>query len=132
MGDVVKLPSAAHRKVRQPRHTKATRELRSSLPKFPNRWIFPSIREKARAIRPILELDAGAERRLLFAIFRSLDAETRHKVASVLEQALARDVRDRDDVEQALAFVTYELTPQTYGEQADVIAALRYIDEGRL
>lgn len=122
--NVVRLPTAAKRKVRQ-RWNGVTRGERKRLPQFTGEYILPCVRAAipmAKALREVRK-SATAEMELLAAICLTLDDEARARVARML--TIGADEGQRSSI-QALAVL--RASKMTYGEVTDLRNAFRILD----
>lgn len=118
---VVRLPTAARRKVKQ-NYNRQTRE--KTLPmrqQWPGRYIFPTIREKMKQAELIDSVKPSAALSLAMAIFMALDEDHRAAIESVLWVGAELGRHSHAQAHALLPKVT------TVGKQADLNAALRII-----
>lgn len=124
--NVVRLPTAAPRQVKQ-NHNKLSRAARAELPRFPDKYIYPSIRAAMPMARSILEMRESAatpEMELLTALCAALDDTARAKVAEVLAPGVTAG---RRSAMQASAI--FRTTRMTFGESCDLNNAIKRLRE---
>lgn len=122
--NVVRLPSAARRKVKQ-NQNRAAMEARAALPRFPiERFEFPTVRSAIPVARELLAMGSNMtpELELLTALLATLDGDTRQKMKEHLFQGI---LAGRPTAYQAMALI--QGTKLTYGEQKDLDAAFAFI-----
>lgn len=127
MGEVVKLPTAAPRKVRNPQ-TRAAFAEKAKLPRFPaDRFVFPCIRETAKDARAILELQRTPELLIATAIYRALTDQDKTRV-----EVFASGFLDEAAGRSAYTWLRVNSGGRTVGQTADLTRAMDLIKEGRL
>lgn len=122
--NVVRLPTAAPRKVQQP-HNKAGREARQALREaspWPGEYVFPCVRNAMPIAETLLRADRTPALVLATAIVQVLDEDTRLRVIG----ALARH-GNVEGVREALAVV--RATELTVGEMYNLCQAMDYLRE---
>ena len=121
--NVVRLPTAARRQVRQ-FYNRDAKAARKELPRFPDRFIFPGVRAARRKAELIRKATKTPELALALALFEAMDEATKLRVlANIQIMAIASEPAE---VAEAL------IERRTIGEQANIKAAARYIEEGKL
>lgn len=128
--NVVRLPTAAPRKVKQ-RRNKATREARSHLPKFPDdRTIFarwPWMRDALDKARLIAQVKPTPELVIISAMFRALPELERLKVQAVVAQM---GLNAPEAALPAVEWLHFTGGMITYGERQNIHAALEMLASG--
>ncbi len=121
MGEVVKLPTAARRKVQQ-RWNKQTRAARTALPQFPGEFIFPGERRMMPIAETFVRLRTGVtlETELLTAICWALDDDARAKAVGALATGAAGDRQTALDAMHILSATG----PMTVREQVSFTNAI--------
>lgn len=125
MSNVVRLPTAAHRKVQQKcnRWSRAARkELREAQP-WPGEFIDPRRRLALRKAETLVRVERTPALALALAMFAELDDETRLRVVGQLARGGATE-----EVRQAIALT--EAVGLTWSEQWDLIWAMERL-QGR-
>lgn len=120
--NVVRLPTAARRKVQQPCNAAgraARKALKEACP-WPGEYIYPTERAAMKTAEVLLEMHATPELKLLTALCAALDEAQRTKVLEVLAP---RVVVGRRTAQQALAVL--RTTNMTVGESLDLSNAMR-------
>jgi hypothetical protein len=123
--NVVRLPTAARRKVQQPMNAAgraARKAFRDEAP-WPGKLIFPGQRQAMKLAEAIADLEPSAELELLIAVCSALDDATRLRVIELLAP---RAVLGRKTAEQALAIL--RTTRMTVGEAVDFDNAWRQLN----
>lgn len=120
--NVVRLPTAARRKVRQPCNAagRAARQALREASPWPGEYIFPTERAAMKTAEALLEVDATPELELLTALCAALNEDQRAKVLEVLAPRVAVG---RRPAQQALAVL--RTTNMTVGERLDLHNAMR-------
>jgi hypothetical protein len=123
--NVVRLPTAARRKVQQHMNAgarAARKVLREETP-WPGEFIFAGEREAMKTAELLADLNPSAELQLLTAICAALDDTARAKVIETLAPGAAAG---RRAAKQALAIL--RTTRMTYGEMNDFDNAWRRLN----
>lgn len=118
--NVVRLPTAAPRKVKQ-NYGRAAIKARAALPHFPiERFEYPSVRSAIPVARELLAMrpNMTPELELMTALLNALDDETREKIRQHLIPAV---VAERRSALQAMALL--KSTKLTNGEFNDLYRA---------
>lgn len=118
--NVVRLPTAAPRKVKQ-NQNRAAMKARAALPRFPiERFQYPSVRAAVPVARELLAMrpNMTPELELMTALLDALDDETREKIRRHLIPAV---VAERRSALQAMALL--KSTKLTNGEFNDLYRA---------
>lgn len=118
--NVVRLPTAATRKVKQPCN-KSAHAIRNEMRKeWPGEFIFPSEREAMKTASMLMDVHATPELELLMGICAALDDGQR---TTVLERLAPRVAMGHRSAQQALAL--FRTTKMTVGESVDLTNAMR-------
>ncbi|BBC74403.1 conserved hypothetical protein [Altererythrobacter sp. B11] len=119
--NVVRLPTAARRKVQQPCNAAARaarKAFREACP-WPGEYLFPNERAAMKTAEVMRDMTATPELELLTAICSVLSEEQRAKVS----ESLAVRAIGRGTAQQALA--VFRTTSMTVGERIDLSNAMR-------
>ena len=126
MGEVVRLPTAAPRKVRYCQ-TKAERAAKARLPQFPDRFIYSGVRAKAAQARALVELERTPELVIASALFQALDTTQKMRT-----QIFAAAFAESGGGKRACAWLRILAGGRSVGEDSDLQTALELVKEGRL
>lgn len=123
---VVRLPTAAPRRVKQPATVAAFRAAKD-LPQHPARWVFPTVRAEIPTARHLLALSQRrtAETDALLALLQAADDVTVEKVRATLADMAAAG---EETAAEALTLVRVA-RPMPYGTRRDIEAAMRLLGD---
>lgn len=125
--NVIRLPTAAPRKVQRPSNRAsraAKRKLQEECP-WPGEYLYPGQRKAMKTAELLMEVERTPELELLTAICSTLDDATREKVAAKLALRAAVGITSAEKAE-----AVFRSTRLTVGETLDLTNALQRMSKG--